>query len=330
MQLEWIRTDTDPKSSSWTPVLERREFLEELDRLSRIEWHYGAVEGVRARPLRFHRNRGTFEVEMKSDGRWRSLIVKLHETDRSDIFQAMKDVVDAGFAPEAEFGSARPLAYLPSLKMLFEEKVWGTEGKELFLKGSPKDQMMVMERSAAWLARFHAKIPRLGQVLEPKGMLLTLEKELAEIRRLREPLANKCELLLRKVRRAMPDRASVYCAGHGSYMTNHVFLDHERTAIIDLDEHDTAEAARDLANFVISVERLALKQRKSLQAFDAAIEVFMQAYTSQVPGGSLDNLPFYKAALFLHKAQRDLYKPIPPLREQAEIMVDEGFITLQR
>src|SRR6266516_4436968 len=111
MSEDSVHVEIDERTPSWAAILDKDRFREELDRLCRVDWNFGPVETVQVRMLRMHKNRCTFDIEFKTKGASHSLIGKIHDTDRSDIFQAMKDIVNRGFGPEAEFAIARPMAY---------------------------------------------------------------------------------------------------------------------------------------------------------------------------------------------------------------------------
>jgi hypothetical protein len=329
MNVDTIQITLDDTSSPLGTAFEGREFSEELDRLCRVEWDYGAVEAVRAKMLRVHKNRCTFDLAIKTGRGLYPMIGKVHDVDRSDVFRAMQDVIHGGFGPDAEFTISRPLAYLSQSHILLEEKVQGITGKDAFLKGGPGEQGVVAQRSGAWLARFHTAAPGLGAFVGPKEQLLSHKKWNDAIRESGEPLAAKCEQLFQKLESMAPVASALAArAGHGSYMPDHVLSNGSRTIVIDFDEHDTADPARDLSTFIVSLKRLGLKQLNSLQAFDHVAESFLEAYAARGPPRALEHLSFYKGALFLHKAQRDLYKWTPPFRERAEIMLDEGFRAL--
>src|SRR5439155_702257 len=98
------------------------------------------------------------------------------------------------------------------------------------------------------------------------------------------PLGIKAALLLRNLEAAIPTPGSFEpCAGHGSYMPEHVILSGRRTMVIDLDEYDVADPARDLAWFIVSLERLGLKKRGSLRAHDQSVDAFQDAYRASGP-----------------------------------------------
>jgi len=98
--------------------------------------------------------------------------------------------------------------------------------------------------------------------------------------------------------------------------------------VIDLDEHDVADPGRDVAWFVVSLQRLALVHRGAFHALDGPGRHFLESYLSAGSGGATAHYPFYRALECLHRARRDLWKRVPPVREWAEIMLDEGLRAL--
>ena len=218
----------------------------------------------------------------------------------------MDAVWRAGFSADAECAIPQPLAYLSSLHIMLEEKVEGPPAMEVFLAGDADEQLATADRCGRWLARFHAAAPCLGDATDQ----LRLERWTARIRPFGEPLASAAELLLRTLEGAAPTPDTVaWCAGHGSYMPEHVLLSGPRTVTIDFDEYD---------------ESLGGILDAALRFFDAAVEEFLRAYAASGPAGATVHVAFYRAAECLHRAWRDLYKRIPPIREWAQLMLEEG------
>src|SRR5437879_10887351 len=241
----------------------------------------------------------------------------------------MQSIVDAGFGPTAEFAIPRPLTHVPSLHVLLEERVQGTQAKEIFLDGDLNEQLATARRCGAWLARYHTGAPRQGHFAEPSEFLAQIRYWAQQIRSFGAPLGIKAALLLRNLEAAMPTPGSFEpCAGHGSYMPEHVIMCGRRTVVIDLDEFDVADPARDLAWFSVSLERLGLKKRGSLRAHDQSVGAVLDAYSASGPRDATKHLPLYKAAARLHRAARDVFKRHPPIPEWSEIMLDEGLNAL--
>src|SRR2546428_321052 len=90
------------------------------------------------------------------------LIGKVYAKDRSDVYQLMQALAGAGFGPHDEFSIPRPAAYLPALQLLLQERVQGRPATESFLSDNQSECTAAAERSARWLAKFHAMAPRIG------------------------------------------------------------------------------------------------------------------------------------------------------------------------
>ncbi|HYT17152.1 MAG TPA: phosphotransferase [Thermoplasmata archaeon] len=310
-------------------ALAQRDFQAELRRLFRSHGWDRTLPAMRLRVLKAHKDRCTFEVSLDTDHGWQSLIGKVHDLDRSDLVGAMQSIVDAGFGPTAEFSIPTPLTYVPSLHVILEEHVPGTPAKEIFLNSSLDEQLATARRCGAWLARYHAGAPRQGRLAEPSELGVQIGYWAQQIRSSGGPLGIKAALLLRKLEAAMPAPGSFEArAGHGSYMPEHVLLSGRRTVTIDFDEYGVADPARDLAWFIVSLERLGLKSRGSVRAHDRSIRVFLEAYRDSGPQDATKHLAFYKAAECLHRAHRDLRKRFPPIPEWSDMMLDEGLSAL--
>ena len=151
--------------------LAQRDFQAELLRLYRSHGWTRTLPAMRLRVLKAHKDRCTFEISLDTENGWQSLIGKVHDADRSDVVGVMQSMVDAGFGPTAEFAIPRPLTYVPSLHVLLEERVQGTQAKEIFLNGDLNEQLATARRCGAWLARYHTGAPRQGHFAEPSEFL---------------------------------------------------------------------------------------------------------------------------------------------------------------
>jgi aminoglycoside phosphotransferase (APT) family kinase protein len=275
--------------------------------------------------LKSHRRRCTFEIALETERSRHAVIAKAYARDRVDILQAMEAFGRAGFGPEDDFSIPQPLTHLSGLGVRLEERVQGTSAKELFLRGNPQERGATAERCASWLARFQMVAPPLrGKVTDPAVQLSRWQSWTDDVAAAHQGLGDKCRLLLQKLTAAVPPPGTfTYCASHGSYIPEHVLLCGRRTAAIDLDEHGMADPAREVAWFVISLQRLALKHLGSFHALDDLREHFLNAYV-RVGHEAIPHYGFYRAAECLHRGRRDVVGRTPPALEWAEIMLDEG------
>src|SRR5436309_10122529 len=77
-------------------ALAQRDFHAELHRLFRSRGWAQTLPAMRLRVLKAHKDRCTFEVSLDTENGWQSLIGKVHEGDRSDVFAAMQSIVAHG------------------------------------------------------------------------------------------------------------------------------------------------------------------------------------------------------------------------------------------
>jgi aminoglycoside phosphotransferase (APT) family kinase protein len=242
----------------------------------------------------------------------------------------MEGVWRAGFDGHAEFSVPQALAHLPALRLRFEEYVQGRSAKDIFLEDAPAEQFAAAERCGHWLARFHTAAPGLGKVAETSEVLPHIRWWRDFLASFGEPLAAKSELLLGQLETAASALGPIeFCTGHGSYLPEHVFPTPDRTVTIDLDDYDLGDPARDVAWFVVGLERRALKNLGSLHALDAAVEAFCETYASSGHREVMARLPFYKAVQYLRGARNDAKSKPPGWREVAEAMLDEALGSLR-
>jgi aminoglycoside phosphotransferase (APT) family kinase protein len=143
------------------------------------------------------------------------------------------------------------------------------------------------------------------------------------------PFADKAERLFQR----LSDTSSYLekkptCAGHGDYTHNQVILSERAAVTFDWDDYEVADPCRDAARFVFCRERLALKELRSARGLGDASRIFLRTYLAGAPGVE-SHLPFYRAALCLQGARRDLVSHDLGRLERAEILLDRGLQVLE-
>jgi len=325
MTREYAPADAPLAASPLAGLLDRADFRQELERLC-SRWGWGTPRAVHVAVLKSHRRRCTFEIGIETKQGRRAVIAKAYVRDRVDILHAMEAFARAGFRLEADFSIPQPIAHLSELGVRLEERLQGTSARELFLHGDPQQRRAAAERCAAWLARFQLDAPPLrGKVTDPAAQLPRWRKWTDDAATARPRLGDKYRLLLQKLQAAVPSPGTFeYRASHGSYIAEHVILCGPRTAAIDLDEYGMADPAREVAWFVISLQRLALKHLGSFQALDDLAEQFLETYARESHRETITHYGFYRAVECLHRGSRDVVGRTPPALEWAETMLDEG------
>ena len=334
---ECIQQVIDPGLTALSEVFDPAVLATHLRVVSVGRWNGGAVEEVRVlRVLKHHaRKRCALEIGLHTQRDCHSLVAKVYRNDRLDVFQAMKGIQQAGFGPRDEFSIPEPLAYLPSLRLLLQEKVEGPVAKEVFKAGDERIRAAAAERCALWLARFHTLAPKAGPVSYPSDYMTskTMRRYSLKIAKLVGRHAKKAAQLLHRLKEASASLSAVEMrAGHASYTPRQIILAEGRTVVFDWDGYDVADPARDVSRFLAALRRLALGSPGSVRAMDQTVEVFLNTYLAAGPPEVKKNLRFFAAATYLNLAKHTLCRPGPHKQEKhdiAEAVLDEGLRVLE-
>ncbi len=295
-------------------------------------WPWGVPQEVQIRVLGFHPEpHCTFELDVRTQSGCRHLIGKAYASDHQDVYQVMERLRQVGFGSKAEFSIPAPIAWLPSLQVLLQEKVEGTSVKDVFRQGDGQQCAAAAERCGRWLARFHTVAQASGRISEIERFLSSAERKCRLISGRGGPLARKSEQLLERLRYAAPSLAAMRkCAGHGDYCEHQIILTKERTVVFDWDLYDIADPARDIAHFIVSLERLAMKYSGSVRALDGVADVFLRSYLDAGGYSCLAaSLRFYKAVFWLKGRTKAIQTEAPGWGRRVEIMLEESLRSLQ-
>lgn len=314
----------------YAAVLATEEFRTQLEEFFPSRGGKRSPDDVQYQMLRFHHNRCVFNLKINASDGWQSVIVKMFEIDRPDAFYVMQRINQGGFGAGSNFAVPRPIAYLSSLRILIEEKIEGRQVKGILLADDESAQLEAVRRCGAWLARFHTAAPKFGNRVDPLPLLEHVREWAGMVAKFGKPFDSKCQVLMKKLEAAVPAEGTFeYCPGHGSYIPSHVILNNGRTVTIDFDEFELVDPARDIAWFLIALERFELKYGRPPGFYKRLASPFLESYSRDGNGDALRHLAFYKGAEYLHRARHDLYKRIPPVREWAELMLDHALAGLK-
>ena len=323
---------SDPGLATLSEVLDPAKLAANLRDLAPGFPGGGAIEDIELRVLRHVAGRRcTLEVGVRTGSGWHVLVGKVYRKDHSDVFRAMEQIQRAGFGSDDEYSIPAPHAYLPSLLLLLQERVDGQNAKEVFRAGDDASRALAAERSARWLARFHARAPRTGPVEPPADYLGTkrMQRCAPQITRLDGSLTSRADRLHELLVEAASSLAPLeLCGGHGAYRPDHVILCGNRTIVFDFDTYDVADPARDVARFLVALRRSAL-ELGSINALDAPYRIFRETYLAEGQPGVETNLGFFEAAAYLKRAKRILGREAADRRESAEAMLNEGLRVLE-
>jgi aminoglycoside phosphotransferase (APT) family kinase protein len=254
------------------------------------------------------------------------LIGKVYAKDRSDVYCLMKQVSAAGFGCGKEFSIPAPVAYVHDLQLLLQEKVEGSQSTESFLSDDDSISRAAADRCALWLAAFHVRGPLLASVFRGSSHMLSIKQWFFRVASLESSLANKARALFTALEYAASrlQTNEIMSAVHGDYTHHQVILDQGSTFVTDWDTYGLADPARDVARFMVGLQRLALRSRGSIRALDRPAQTFLTTYVTAGRCEVLSRLPFQRAAACLEHAKHDVHKRDSGWRERAEATLDEG------
>ncbi len=316
----------DPNISTMAAVLNGAELVKHLGTLSTPQW-WSSLQEAEVRVLRWHSaERCAFEIVFRAD-----LVGKVYAVDRWDVYEVMDKLSRGGFGRDAEYSVPQPVAYIPSLRLLLQEKVQGVAAKKVFRFGDEQQRAKAAECCGRWLARYHATAPMAGRALTAEKFLRRVERKHHLVVEAGGRLAAKSQVVFDELTTVSKMLSTVpMCAGHGDFGSFHVIFGDRRTVVFDWDLYDVADPARDVARFIVSLERQALQRLDSIHALDNTSEIFLKTYLdSGGPPQAVANLSFYKAAHCLRGAAWDVRTNEADWSERAEAMLEEALRDLR-
>jgi aminoglycoside phosphotransferase (APT) family kinase protein len=316
----------DPGIPTLKSVLDATKLREHL----RQSLRWDVVEQVRVKNLKHHPgSRCTVDLALQTAKGWDSFVGKVYAVDRLDVYRTMNEISQAGFSPQDAFSIPRPVAYVSELQLLLQEKVEGLRAKEVFLTAGQGELVDAAERCARWLVKFHNQGARSGEVFKARNQIPSVARWAARITDLGEPCAAMAKRLSALIQaRVAGLEENLMCAGHGSYNCNQIILSKERTVALDWDTYDVADPCRDVARFIVALQRLALKYLGSVRALDSTAEAFLHTYDALSPFTIAANLPWHRAFTCLKLAKYEANRPVCTFRHGIEALLAEGLRAL--
>lgn len=327
---EFALNIVDSRDSALVSFLNAAEFEKQLGQLCTAEWDWGPVQGIQTRVLKCHPGkRCTFEIAIRTERRSHELIGKVFTEDRSDVHDNMTGIQQAGLGGDSKFAIPTPITYLPSLRLLLEEKACGMSVREVFLRKESNNQKEAAVCCALWLARFHSTAPRIGPVSSIAQLMSKSRSQARKLFRLGGRFAEKTGHHLAKLE-VLASKLGIVetCSAHGEYNPSHVLTQGDRTVVIDWDGCQVRDPARDVATFMIVTKWLALDRSGAIGAFDSLSDIFLQTYLAERGSDILERLPFHKAALCLKHAKFCAAYQFERWQEKTIAMLEEGLSTV--
>ena len=246
-------------------------------------------------------NTGTGRLTLRYDFEsGQTLYAKLYTDELgAHSYAVMKELWHGGFNRGSRFQVPEPLAFLPEHNFVLMRGVEGSPLAEA-LNGDGSIELIAGCREAArWLAAFHRSSIRVGE-LEPDWdslkifrICVRLIKAAAARPEERDALLDSMHVLKARIKE-FPARGPV-AQTHGRFHHEHVFINGNQVAVIDLDRSRPTNPAKDVAEFLRVLRMSIFRSGRDLNRADEASSAFLDEYLSQVPEVAF-SLPYYWSA----------------------------------
>lgn len=246
-------------------------------------------------------NTGTGRLTLRYDfERNQTIYAKLYTDELgAHSYQVMKELWDGGFNSNSPYQVPEPLAFLPEYNFVVMRGVAGQPLAGAINGKGPLDLIEGSRKAARWLAQFHRSSIRVGEPeadwdsLKIFRVCVRLIKAAATRPDERDALLDFMHALKARVR-DFPAKRPVALT-HGRYHHEHVFINGDETAVIDLDRCRPTDPAKDVAEFLRVLRMSAFRSHPDMKRADAATDAFLDEYLTHVPEAA-GSLPYYWSA----------------------------------
>ncbi|MBI3241830.1 MAG: glycosyltransferase [Chloroflexi bacterium] len=239
-----------------------------------------------------------------------NVIGKVFKDERGlRLFRLQQRLWQGCFGPAAADGIhvSQPLAYIPEMRMLLQERASGTTLNALARKTD--DIRMHVRRSAQGIAKLHESGLATACAGEEPLSRYLLTNEVENLSLFAAALLKvrpQSEASVMSLRDALRDWAAQLPAPetitpvHRDFYYSQVLFDGPRLTLIDFDLLALGDPAIDAANFLAHLFLMGLDQLNDLDAFSREAGLFLETYASHrfVDEAFLQRMAFYEAATF--------------------------------
>jgi hypothetical protein len=265
---------------------------------------------------------GAATIEIRHDGR-KEIFAKLYyDESGAVIYDKLRALRNAGLGAGERYQAVEPLAFIPQYGMMLARAAEGVP-VSAHIAGDGSALVDGARESARWLAKLHTSPVRVGKprALVASSEVLSVGRRFAKITARRGDYYQVGVEMIRTLERMAEDVVEgLLVQTHGQYRPIHVFVSDETVTVIDLDRTRPCDPARDIAEYLWRVRRLAFEEGGDVSRSDAPTDVFLETYASAVGDGSyLTNLQFHLARYAIHS----INKQMKDLTENEEDRLDD-------
>ena len=259
-----------------------------------------SIEVVRNKPGRRCTLRYELEVGAPPHGRCERLYAKTYASERGRGVYERTRALAAASPLRSRAALPTPIAYVPSLRALFQQEVPGEPIVPALLAGDRKlaarvaDVLHALHASELDLTRRHTLETEVERLGERVALLAAADPDLA-------PAAEPC---LARISEAARGR---WCwrfrPVHRDFYHDQVLVGDHGLSLLDLDDAAMSEPALDVANFLAHLTLLSLQERGVPGALAGVACAFRERALALDPGLDHDLLRLLEAGTLLRLAQ---------------------------
>lgn len=219
-----------------------------------------------------------------------ALVAKQYPEGSEKAFAVVQELWGSSFGVRRDPpGLARPVEHLAEAGVVVMERVPGRTMVELGDDGERH-----VEAAIALLADLHASEVRPERRRAVRGVVRSMERKAADVRRAAPVLAGGFDGLVMRLREVSPPDVELR-PGHGDFSARNVLVSADRLVLIDWDRVCRADPARDVAYLGAWAFAHALRSGRdpSWQVLDRAVEAYETVRPSAAVGA---RIRFYAAA----------------------------------
>ncbi len=264
-------------------------------------------------------SRWTLRYTVRRGDETRTFIAKVYARDRGDVVTTLTALRRLGFGPGGPLQVTAPLAYAPALCLLLLEDAPGETARAAVLRG----QTGVGDKTARWLAAFHAAAPPLPAAYRLRDPLIKARRWTRALSATTPALTGDARRVCAALVKARPDWPAPPHLVHGDFSASHVYLAVEATTVIDWDAWDVGDGTEDAGRFLASLHHLAARDPARRGAVAREVGAFTRTYQAAVPLAGR-SLAFYEALACLRTATRLMADGSPRRARRAEALLAAG------
>jgi aminoglycoside phosphotransferase (APT) family kinase protein len=290
-------------------------------------WH---VEKCTVEPVQYRAGRAAvlrYEVSGRSDlittTEKRRFYAKVYrnEEQAQRTYRRLQALWNKNNAGTPAFAVAKPIAYLRTLRTHVQEEVTGITLRQVLLNGG--NMSWAVQRTARALATFGldevAGLPHHG-LADEVGALRTASEILGwALPNLRGQVEFIVDIVAAGLSDAPPGPT------HRELRTDHIFLDGEQIAVVDLDSLTRADPVLDFARVLADFAGLRFRfDRCDDGRWKAAAHTFHEEYFRVVPRVWRDRLRYHYAGALLREAVDSFRHLEPRWQQKVTILINEA------